>query len=146
MWESRQRDRFKLHHGFVVAFAGGTLDHDRIGLNLRMAFDRLFMSPCRSFGTDVKVRADVATFYYPDAGVVCEELPGNTSTIEAPRIVTEVLSPSTRTYDLIEKRAAYRKLTSVQAYVIVHTSLQHVEVDLRDAGDRWCTSTFERGL
>ncbi len=76
--------------------------------------------------------------------VLCHQLPGDTATIETPRVVAEVLSPSTRTYDLIEKRAAYRKLPSLQAYVIVHTALQHVEVDLRDGNDRWVTSTFER--
>ncbi len=145
MWESRQRDRFELHHGFVVAFAGGTLDHDRIALNLRIAFDRLFPAPCRSFGSDVKVRADVTTFYYPDAGVICDELPGDTATIETPHIVAEVLSPSTRTYDLIEKRAAYRKIGSVRAYVVVHTTQRYVEIDLRDGGDGWYTSTFDDG-
>ena len=51
LWESRRRDRFELHHGFVVAFAGGTMDHDRIALNLRNAFDRPFPEPCRSFAS-----------------------------------------------------------------------------------------------
>jgi len=138
LWESRQRDRHELHHGFVVAFAGGTLDHDRIALNLRNLFDAAFPAPCRSFGSDVRVRADTATFFYADAGVVCEETPGAATEISAPRIIAEVLSPSTRAYDLIDKRAAYRKIGSLEGYVVVHTAYRRIELDVRTPGG-WST-------
>ena len=71
-WEASQDEKFELHRGFVMAFAGGTVDHDTIAFNLRIAFDRLFPPPCRTFGSDVKVRVSADTFYYADAGVVCE--------------------------------------------------------------------------
>ena len=145
MWESRQRERFELHHGFVVAFAGGTLDHDRISLNLRVAFDRLFPAPCRSFGSDLKVRIDDVTFDYADAGVVCDDVTGRETIVANPTIVAEVLSPSTRTYDLIEKRAAYRSLASLKAYVIAHTTSPHVDLDVRDGRGGWRTIAFEIG-
>lgn len=47
LWESKQRDRHELHHGFIVAFAGNTLDRNRIGRNLAGAFEALFPLPCR---------------------------------------------------------------------------------------------------
>jgi hypothetical protein len=34
-WEARQMQKHGLHHGFVVAFAGGTIDRDTIAFNLR---------------------------------------------------------------------------------------------------------------
>lgn len=145
MWEARQRERFELHHGFVVAFADGTLDHDRISLNLRVIFDRLYPAPCRSFGSDLKVRIDDETFYYPDAGVVGDDVSGRETVIATPSIVAEVLSPSTRAYDLVEKRAAYRSLPSLKAYVVVHTTSPHVDLDLRDGDGRWHTVGFESG-
>lgn len=133
--------RFELHQGFVVAFAGGTLDHDRISLNMRNALDHFFPAPWRSFGSDMKVRVGAATFFYPDAGVVCDELPGSASIVERPRIVVEVLSPSTRSYDLIEKRAAYREVAGLEAYVIVHTATRLLELEIRDVDGGWLTVT-----
>lgn len=132
LWESKQHERHELHHGFVVAFAGGTLDDDRIAHNLRTAFDALFPAPCRSHGSDVKVQIDASTVYYPDATV-----------IDRPRVVAEVLSPSTRAYDIIEKRAMYRNVPSLVAYVVVHTTLQHIEIDARAGDGRWSTQTSD---
>jgi Uma2 family endonuclease len=144
-WEARQPEKFELHHGFVMAFAGGTLDHDRIGLNLRIAFDRLFPEPCRSFGADVKVRVSASTFYYADAGIVCGDVELQASIVNAPRVVAEVLSPSTHAYDLVEKRAAYRGLSSLEFYVIVHTTIRRIEVDARGADGAWSTTVADQG-
>ncbi len=145
LWESRQRDRFELHHGFAVAFAGGTADHDRIAHNLRVALDRLFPEPCRSFGSDFKIRVDAQTFYYPDASVVCAEISGAETLFDSPRVIAEVLSPGTRAYDLIEKRAAYRAVASLDVYAIVHTELRRIEADLRDRSRAWHTSYLDDG-
>jgi len=70
-WDARQSSKFELHHGFVLAFGGGTVDLDCIAFNLRVALQRLFATPCRSFGADVNVRMAATAFYYCDAGVVC---------------------------------------------------------------------------
>ena len=102
LWESKRHERHERHHGFVVAFARGTVDNDRIAHNLRTAFDALFPPPCRSHGSDVKVQIDASTVYSPDATVV-----------DQPRVVAEVLSPSTRAYDIIGKRAMYRNVPSL---------------------------------
>jgi Uma2 family endonuclease len=144
-WEAAQEGKFELHRGFVMAFAGGTVDHDTIAFNLRGALDRLFPAPCRTFGSDVKVRVGPETLYYADAGVVCEPVPGDATVIERPRIVAEVLSRSTRAYDLVEKRAAYRTIPSLTAYVLVHTDLRRVEVDVRARDPSWRTETYDVG-
>ena len=143
LWESKQHERHELHHGFIVSFAGGTLDNDRIAQNLRNAFEALFPTPCRSFGSDVKVQIDDSTVYYPDATVVCVEMPGDATVIGQPRVAAEVLSPSTRAYDIIEKRAMYRNVPSLRAYVIVHTISQRIEIDLRASDGCWSTRTSE---
>ena len=86
-------------------------------------------------------------FFYPDAGVVREELSGTASVIEHPRVVVEVLSPSTPSYDLIEKRVAYRELASLEAYLIVHTTTRQLELDVRDADARFRTiASDDRGV
>ncbi len=142
-WEAAQDEKFELHRGFVMAFAGGTVDHDTIAFNLRTAFDRSFPPPCRTFGSDVKVRVSADTFYYADAGVICEVIPGDATVVERARIVAEVLSRSTRSYDLVEKRAAYRALASLVAYVVVHADMRRCEVDVRGRDGTWRTETYD---
>ncbi len=77
------------------------------------------------------MQIDASTVYDPGATVVCVEMPGDATMIDQPRVVAEGLSPSTRTYDIIEKRAMYRNVPSLRAYVIVHTTSQHIEIDTR---------------
>jgi Uma2 family endonuclease len=145
MWETRQASKFELHHGFVIAFAGGTLDHDRISFNVRKALERLFPPPCNTFGSDVKVRYAPDSLFYADAGVVGPGFNTASMFVDSPRVVAEVLSPATRAYDLVEKRAAYRSMPSVERYVIVHTQARRLELDSRSPGDRWSTEVLDEG-
>jgi Uma2 family endonuclease len=144
-WEARQSSKFELHHGFVVAFAGGSADHDTIGFNVRSALNRLFPAPCRTFGADLKIRVGAAQFFYGVVGVVCMHLDAAATFVESPRVAVEVLSPSTRAYDMVEKRAAYRGLTSLEWYVIVHTDMRRLEIDSRLRDGTWTTVTADDG-
>jgi Uma2 family endonuclease len=143
LWESRQDGRFELHHGFAVAFAGGTVDHAAISANLIVALTRLYPAPCRTFGSDLKVQVNKTTFYYPDAVVVCSGVSGAQTSVDAPSVVAEVLSESTRSYELIDKRAAYRGVESLDVYLIVHTTYRRIECDSRKQDRSWRTEIFD---
>ena len=142
-WEATQEQKFELHHGFVMACAGGTLRHDRLAFNLRTALERGYTRPCRTFGSDVKLRVSADTYYYCDAGVVCEDVADENTVVRAPRVVAEVLSASTRAYDLVEKRAAYRGMPALAAYVVVHADMRRIEVDARAQDGTWQTQTYD---
>jgi Uma2 family endonuclease len=144
-WENRQAGKHELHHGFVVAFAGATVDHDTIAFNIRNALARAFPRPCRAFGPDVKVRVAETTFFYPDASVVCDDMPGNATVITAPILTCEILSESTRAYDLIDKRAAYHGVPTLRTYAIVHTRSRRIEIDSRAPSGDWRTTVFDEG-
>jgi Uma2 family endonuclease len=119
-WEDRQLDKHELHHGFVVAFAGGTIDHDTLAINLCVAMRKAFPAPCRVFGSGVKVQISDSTVYYADAGVIYDQVRGDATVIATPTVVCEVPSESTRAYDLVEKRAAYRSVATLRFYVTDH--------------------------
>lgn len=129
-WESARPEKYELHFGFIVSFAGGTLGHDRIAFAMRSALENRLVS-CVTFGSDVKVMVAHDSYFYPNATVVRGEVDFAATEILKPTIVVEVLSPSTQAYDRIDKRAAYRKLPSLRAIVIVHTETRRVEVDDR---------------
>ena len=146
VWESQQAERFELHHGFVFGFARGSAGHDRVAFDLRSALEALYAPSCRTFGSDMKVRIRDDVVYYPDVTVVCGKVDDASSIVERPMLVAEVLSPSTRRYDLVDKRAAYRFVPSLEAYVVVHGDTMRVEVDRRDgASGRWRTDVIGDG-
>ncbi|MGH7727793.1 MAG: Uma2 family endonuclease [Vulcanimicrobiaceae bacterium] len=144
-WEQRQEAKFELHHGFVLAFAGGTVAHDQIAFNLRVALARAYPPPCRTFGSDLKVRASADAYFYADAGVLCEPIGDDQSVVERPRVVAEVLSPSTRAYDLVEKRAAYKDVASLAAIAFVESHLRRVEVETLRSDGTWHSAYYDDG-
>ncbi len=104
--------------GVIHAMAGGTNDHAALAANAVVALgSRLRGKPCRTFGSDTKVRIELpehTRFYYPDVQVVCNRNPGNERFQENPVVVIEVLSDSTRRTDLGEKRQAYLSISSLK--------------------------------
>ena len=99
-------------------------------------------TPCRVFSSDLRVRVKASGLAtYPDVTVVCGPLerdpddPGG-NTVMNPRVVVEVLSPSTEDYDRGEKVAHYKQIGSLQEIVLVAQDEQRLEI-WRRQGDRW---------
>lgn len=74
-----------------------------------------------------------ASVRYPDVTVDCGQPgdSGNDRYISAPRIIVEVLSPSTSTIDLGSKKAEYQTLQSVEAIVFVDPDADTMLVSAR---------------
>lgn len=127
--------------GHVYAMAGGTVDHGAIAVNA-VAFLRSLLrgGPCRVYNSDVKVRLGPRRFVYPDVSVSCDERDranGRAKFISHPRLVIEVLSPTTADYDRSDKFEMYRAVASCEEYVLVNTEQPAVEVRTRQATGEW---------
>ncbi|AHY48167.1 Uncharacterized protein conserved in cyanobacteria (plasmid) [Rubrobacter radiotolerans] len=123
--------------GELYAITGASRRHNRIALNIaRRLADAAEGSPCRVYVSDMKVRVEEA-FYYPDVMVCCERPPEDEYTEDAPCVVVEVLSPSTEGTDRREKLAAYERIPSLKAYVIVAQDERLVTHYARDETGRW---------
>ena len=78
---------------------------------------------------------------YPDVTVVCDELrtdpeDPNGNTVTNPRILVEVLSPSTEEYDRGEKLAHYKRIDTLREVVLVAHDTERLE-HWRRVGDLW---------
>ena len=74
-------------------------------------------SDCEPFFVDIKVRVEkLNRFYYPDIVVVCDEDNEDEYYAVKPKIVSEVLSPSTSLTDRREKMFAYKEIKSPGEY------------------------------
>jgi Uma2 family endonuclease len=139
-WEARQDLRYEYFDGEVFAMTGGSLAHGRIGLNIGAILqNRLRGKGCIVFNSDCKVgMADDGPFTYPDVSVSCDERDRRAEQfIQHPRLIIEVLSPSTEAYDRGGKFALYRRLESLQEYVLVGSESQSVEVFRRNPSGSW---------
>jgi len=101
-----------------------------------------------TIGSQLKVYvAAVNTYLYPDVMVVCGEerlQEGRDDALLNPTLVLEVLSPSTMSYDFVQKFDSYKRIPSLQAYVLVSQDQPRVEV--RSATDNWGHIRVYEGL
>ena len=131
--------------GEVYAMAGASDNHNRIAGNLFAALlAKLRDSDCEPFMTDMKLKADESTFYYPDVFVACDQNPTDAYIREEPILIIEVVSASTRQTDRREKLRAYQQILSVQEYVIVEQEKISVEIHRRQPDGRWITYFYSR--
>lgn len=124
--------------GVVYAMAGAKNRHNRIVTNLTASlWARLRGLPCQPFNSDTKVRIRLATgtrYYYPDAMVVCSPNPESDSFQDAPVVIAEVPSPSTRRIDEGEKKDAYLAIPGLGVYLVIEQDLPLVVVHRAASG------------
>jgi Uma2 family endonuclease len=139
-WEATQEFRHEYINGEVYAMAGGTVNHGQIAANFTILLGiHLENSSCRILNSDVRVNIQAANSYvYPDVSVTCDERDRLTAKyISHPRIVVEVLSPTTEAYDRGKKFDLYCRSSSLQEYVLVSTQAMSVDIYRRNFLDRW---------
>lgn len=134
--EQRSAVRHEYVAGRTYAMSGESRAHNRIAANV---FARLFAAArggtCRVAFESVRLITGPEAEYYPDVMVSCGPPPEDLYIETAPCLVVEVLSPSTQRTDRREKGPAYRSLSSLAAYVVVHQSSRRIEWYTRDASD-----------
>jgi len=137
--EANSRVRHEYLAGEVFAMCGVTPRHNRIASRLHGAFrERLNGGPCESYIAEVAVRLRISRddyAYYPDVMVVCRRERGEERFFTDPKLIVEVLSPSTAAVDRHEKRIAYRRIAALEEYVIVAQDAIEATVFRRE--ERW---------
>ena len=134
-WEDGTDTRYELAHGGPVAMAPPSGAHADIVANIVNALTRQLRRPCRTpLGGGVARHDRDDQFRLPDVFVTCEATP--TTYFREPRLVVEVLSPSTEREDRTEKLDFYRSLASVEMVLLVWQDARRIQAVGRD-GDRW---------
>lgn len=148
--EEKAEVKHEFHRGEILAMSGGTYEQSRITANVVGELrNRLKGSPCFVLESNMRVRIPREDRgVYPDATVVCgkpqfdPEDPKRT-TILNPRVVVEVLSESTESYDRGDKFTAYRELPSLEEYVLVSQNRPQIEAFLRQPEGLWLFATWQ---
>jgi Uma2 family endonuclease len=137
-FEENTHIRHEYVAGEIFAMSDPSVKHELIAGNLFAAIHaHLRGGPCRPFSGKSKVHLEVNEskfFYYPDVMVVCG-LNTDARFCTNPRLVVEVLSPSTERTDRREKASNYRQIPTVEEFVLV--AQRTAEVTIYRRSERW---------
>jgi Uma2 family endonuclease len=144
-WQSSQKDRYELVSGFPIRMIAGAPNvHDDIVVNLLAELrGQLRGSGCRPFTGDGSIETLTGQIRRPDAGVDCGQCDPDGMKAALPRMVAEVLSPSTRDFDTFEKLAEYKQAGSLEYIVVVEPNAPEVVAWSRDPGRDWVRHVLE---
>jgi Uma2 family endonuclease len=162
-FERASEERHEYLDGVIYAMAGESPDHGRICMNLAATFVlQLRGSDCEAFSKDMEVccgpyRAHTreGLYAYPDLVVVCGAMQFHSQAEDVlvnPKVIVEVLSPSTEAFDRGEKFRRYRAwLPTLTDYVLVaqdrpvidHYQRITVESPAPQEQTRWELETLE---
>ena len=129
--------------GIIYAMAGESLSHSQICINLAgEARAKLKGKSCQALSPNMKVRAESKGMYaYPDLTIVCGKPLFHDKQLDVllnPKVIIEVLSPSTQRYDQTKKFFRYRKeLPSLTDYVLIYQDSPFIEHHEKQADGRW---------
>ena len=144
-FEKKSPERHEYIDGIVFAMAGVTLAHDRVKNNLFAAFrGHLGRGPCEVFSSDVMlvIRRDMSEImYHPDIMIDCRPDTRELDALQSPKLIVEVQSPSTELIDRREKLSNYRRITSIEEYVMAAQD-EHKLTIHRRVGEKWRKLVF----
>lgn len=123
--------------GFLYAQAGASRAHNVITSNIHVLLHHAARKAgCQIYQSDMKVRISPTRYHYPDLVVSCTPGQDDDYTETEPCLIVEVLSESTRMADQNYKAEGYRKLPSLQAYLLADSRSRSAAI-WRRTGDGW---------
>ncbi|HJT56149.1 MAG TPA: Uma2 family endonuclease [Ktedonobacteraceae bacterium] len=141
--ESNPDTRYEYLDGYIYMMSGGSANHATISGNIHAILKSLLRGgSCRVYNSDMKVRVSEKRYFHPDVVVSCDSHDrGNTDLIRSPRVVVEVLSPSTEARDRGRKLQCYLACPSVEEYLLVDFRSMRIEI-YRKEQKKWVYDAF----
>lgn len=143
LFEEQCELRNELVNGNLIAMSGVTKKHNDITANILF----LLKTILKGAGFDiyfeaVKVKNPSGNFFYPDV-MVCHPNPEKYFSNQ-PILLVEVLSESTRNYDLTDKFIQYKQIPTLYYYLCVEPDQQVVIFYYKNVDGEWMTDTYSK--
>ena len=140
-WQLSQDRNYELVDGVPVltvkAMTGATSRHDTVTVNaIGTLFQQLRGKPCRPRTSDQSLLTFRGT-RRPDISVECGRPHDKSMAVDEPRVVIEILSPSTTRYDRFQKLEEYKQVAAIRVILLVDTEAPRVTVWRRGADSSW---------
>lgn len=140
-------EKYELIDGEAWLMAGASPTQNLVAGNIFAALrNRLRGTSCIPFGSDLRLRLDAANIRFPDVAVYCDprDLDDRRAlkSFSYPKIVFEVLSPSTQRHDRLHKVLEYELIESLTTIVLVDAERRSLHVFERLNASEWHTVTL----
>ncbi len=136
-------ERLEFWDGEIFCMSGGSTAHERIIRNLLVDLtNHIGSKGCEAFTSNTRIKVPSAPPYrYADVSALCDEAGfekiGGVDALTNPQLIVEVLSPSTESYDLVDKFTHYKSIPALREYVLVAQHRPHVTRFYKDDDGRW---------
>ncbi len=135
-WDDGTDTRYELIDGLAAAMAPGSVPHGALSARISSLLTGRLRDGCLPVGEAGLLDPDHQDRYFvADIAITCRPLK-RTQWLETPLVVIEILSPSTRSHDLVLKLECYRRLPLVTDLLFIES--ETIAVDhWRRVGDVW---------
>jgi Uma2 family endonuclease len=147
-WQEKQERLYELVDGLPVLplkmMTGASQAHDRAQVNIICALgNKLHGGPCRPTTDILAIRTSDGSLRRPDIAIECGQGGRRDMTVKEPRVIVEVLSPSTMSFDRFKKVVEYQTIPTVTHILLVDTEVPRIDVLSRYAGGTWTSTRYE---
>ena len=137
-WLPTVEGRYELVDGEPVMMAGATNRHDRIARNaLRYFSDHLDGHRCQPFTADIYSPIPTGNRRQGDMGVDCGTPDDLSMEADAPTLVLEILSPTTRLFDRNDKLEECKIVPTLEYIILVDPDYPQVRRYYREPDRTW---------
>ena len=135
--------------GQIIPMAGGSVNHNRISVNLSAALNLAFrQQDYEVFMGDLRLWISQKRIYtYPDLMILAGEpefFNNRKDVILNPQVIVEVLSKSTKGYDREDKFEAYRTISTFQEYLLIDQTRIHVDQFSKTGKKQWALREYDQ--
>lgn len=139
--------RHEYIEGNVYAMAGASDAHTKVSLNMALLLKpHLRGLGCSIYLSDMKLSVNNnKAYFYPDVMVTCEpsDQAAECNYIKhSPKLIIEVLSPSTEAKDRGRKFILYRQIASLEEYILIDPQSYYLEQYTRQSNDKWILQSY----
>ena len=135
--ENLATEKSEYYQGEIFAMSGAGLEHNLIFNNFYGdASRRLKGKNCQPFGSDMRLHIIENTLYtYPDVTFYCKT--NDDKRLGEPTVIVEILSTSTRQYDIGAKFELYRDIPTLREYITIDSQKIHVIRNFINEKNHW---------
>ena len=129
IWDDGTDRRYELIDGVPVAMAPPVPRHSRLMIRIGSLLETALRTPCQCFGeAGIVLPHRAHSFYVADLAVTCKAEDLDEQYLTQPRVIIEILSPTTTRHDLLRKVPDYQQVPSVGEIALVHAAERRIEL------------------
>ena len=142
---------FEYFNGEIFEMSGVSPNHARIERNLLFRLtQKAFDKNCEVFPANLRIKVpDLPPYRYLDLSVVCNEAKfetiGGLECLVNPKMLVEVLSNSTASFDKGDKFMFYKSIASFDEYLLISQFKKSITQYIRHSGRFWLRGDYEAG-